>query len=876
MKSPVGIYYETLKRKEISLVDPINIGNTDNDYVSNNNIISSNRSNRTHSIRVIADEYDDGDRSSCGAVRSSNHSIIDRGNPIHRTTTALIITLLLQRVVTGLNRSIKNHLFEHHFNSSSMTRLIASNSNKNHINFRIAFTINFDFRRVGSKLTNFLGGHVTALEYIKHEAFGDLYVELLKIPFYGVISPFPLGRFGDFTRNPSDPRAYTNQTASNSKLPALPEALKDTDSAIEDQSNHESHPHTIFIQKWWDETLPRLPERTTAAQNSRQSAEPLLLKKKEKNSSLTPEMREKIELKKRQAQGIKAQRIRAALEAERIQNEKKVVAGERCLREDLTVELDHLMRSRWLLRKKILSSGKSKLYMTDPRCSEDQLKVLDLVCDCYPEASPFSSTGWKLWTRISRGNSVVDPSSSIALVFLCGGGWLKFPSEWGNMGDEINLEEGGRSLSSRAKDQREQELELGDSGMAEGLRGGDCRLEKSGPGCRVRHVGGAFGSGNPELRRFDWIPGADRKRGRRRREESGGSYQRTSPSSVTGAGPRIGDWRRLIEGGGKERMGGVDEEEEEGAGWKGKMGAVCGQAAPAPEQREAKSDRASGAGPGRVIPERGSKYDPRTMQGVLDWIRAGLFEDRGIRRMGMDGAEEGHGRLTGGSGVRRSWKGDDGDIIRAGGGCGGRNGKGRMGKGGAESAPGVLRVGFWRILQDFEEEGVTVEGNGWHYWKEGQTLGGGAHQGRSGWSKTTGAMDFFKEAPDLEEVDGEDRPVLYESITFSSVELPVIEPDSLPSSTISNSLAAVRINPIRPFLTTATSAIELVNLGPIDPAQSDQNPAPVLTPDIQPAKISIEEEYSLYIYFRASFSVRHEDICCHNDHVGVVSRGLAL
>ncbi|KAI8443790.1 hypothetical protein BY996DRAFT_6591452 [Phakopsora pachyrhizi] len=577
---------KTLKRKEISLVDPINIGNTDNDYVSNKNIISSNRSNRTHSIRVIADEYDDGDRSSCGAVRSprflkSNRSnpyplsTRNRGNPIHRTTTYnnLLSCSIRQGVdnycavaagrlmndaqpyreadVNHTLQSIKNHLFERHFNSSSMTRLIASNSNKNHINFRIAFTINFDFRRVGSKLTNFLGGHVTALKYIKHEAFGDLYVELLTSTNF--ISPFPLGRFGDFTR------AYTNQTASNSKLPALPEALKDTDSAIEvnpnftkayirkdpscyqtekptkqsiitqtdnliikpstslnktvdrfnthsiknhqglathylnlDQSNHESHPHTIFIQKWWDETLPRLPKRTTAAQNSRQSAEPLLLKKKEKNSSLTPEMREKIELKKRQAQGIKAQRIRAALEAERIQNEKKVVAGERCLREfgitwrDLTVELDHLMRSRWLLRKKILSSGKSKPYMTDPRCSEDQLKVLDLVCDCYPEASPFSSTGqrrlqsnilgligWKLWTRISRGNSVVDPSSSIALVFLCGGGWLKFPSEWGNMGDEINLEEGGRSLSSRAKDQREQELELGDLGMAEGLRGGD-------------------------------------------------------------------------------------------------------------------------------------------------------------------------------------------------------------------------------------------------------------------------------------------------------------------------------------------------------------------------------------------------------------------
>ncbi|CAH7689978.1 hypothetical protein PPACK8108_LOCUS25176 [Phakopsora pachyrhizi] len=89
--------------------------------------------------------------------------------------------------------------------------------------------------------------------------------------------------------------------------------------------------------------VPQPAQGNSQAQNSRQSAEPLrketidergeLLKKKEKNSSLTPEMREKIELKKRQAQGIKAQRIRAALEAERIQNEKKVVAGERCLRE---------------------------------------------------------------------------------------------------------------------------------------------------------------------------------------------------------------------------------------------------------------------------------------------------------------------------------------------------------------------------------------------------------------------------------------------------------------------------------------------------------------------------------------------------------------
>ncbi|KAI8447306.1 hypothetical protein BY996DRAFT_6477054 [Phakopsora pachyrhizi] len=67
--------------------------------------------------------------------------------------------------------------------------------------------------------------------------------------------------------------------------------------------------------------------------------------------------------------------------------------------------------------------------------------------------------------------------------------------------------------------------------------------------------------------------------------------------------------------------------------------------------------------------------------------------------------------------------------------CGGRNGKGRMGKGGAGSAPEVLRVGFWWILQDFEEEGVTVEGNRWHHWKKGQKLGGGAHQGQSAGAK---------------------------------------------------------------------------------------------------------------------------------------------
>ncbi|CAH7675980.1 hypothetical protein PPACK8108_LOCUS11073 [Phakopsora pachyrhizi] len=37
---------------------------------------------------------------------------------------------------------------------------------------------------------------------------------------------------------------------------------------------------------------------------------------------------------------------------------------------------------------------------------------------------------------------------------------------------------------------------------------------------------------------------------------------------------------------------------------------------------------------------------------------------------------------------------------------------------------------------------VAVEGNRWHHWKEEQMLGGGAHQGQSVWSKTTGATDL--------------------------------------------------------------------------------------------------------------------------------------
>ncbi|KAI8453590.1 hypothetical protein BY996DRAFT_6457684 [Phakopsora pachyrhizi] len=113
----------------------------------------------------------------------------------------------------------------------------------------------------------------------------------------------------------------------------------------------------------------------------------------------------------------------------------------------------------------------------------------------------------------------------------------------------------------------------------------------------------------------------------------------------------------------------------------------------------------------------GETSDGKTMQCVLDWIRAGLHEDIGHK-------EGGYGWSGG-----MAWRGDRQQWCKeeAGGGCGGR-----FGKGGAER-------GFYWILQDFEEEGVA-----------GQKLGGGAHQGQSGWSKATGATDFFKEAPDLE------------------------------------------------------------------------------------------------------------------------------
>ncbi|CAH7667900.1 hypothetical protein PPACK8108_LOCUS2342 [Phakopsora pachyrhizi] len=46
------------------------------------------------------------------------------------------------------------------------------------------------------------------------------------------------------------------------------------------------------------------------------------------------------------------------------------------------------------------------------------------------------------------------------------------------------------------------------------------------------------------------------------------------------------------------------------------------------------------------------------------------------------------------------------------------------------------------ILLNFEDEGVTMGRNGWCHWEEEEKLGGGAHQGQSGWSRITGATDL--------------------------------------------------------------------------------------------------------------------------------------
>ncbi|KAI8461171.1 hypothetical protein BY996DRAFT_6608948 [Phakopsora pachyrhizi] len=58
-----------------------------------------------------------------------------------------------------------------------------------------------------------------------------------------------------------------------------------------------------------------------------------------------------------------------------------------------------------------------------------------------------------------------------------------------------------------------------------------------------------------------------------------------------------------------------------------------------------------------------------------------------------------------------------------------------------QSCENLQRGSCW-ILLNFEVGGVAVEENGWCHWKEEKKLGGGAHQGQSDWSKTTGATDL--------------------------------------------------------------------------------------------------------------------------------------
>ncbi|CAH7675917.1 hypothetical protein PPACK8108_LOCUS10999 [Phakopsora pachyrhizi] len=66
--------------------------------------------------------------------------------------------------------------------------------------------------------------------------------------------------------------------------------------------------------------------------------------------------------------------------------------------------------------------------------------------------------------------------------------------------------------------------------------------------------------------------------------------------------------------------------------------------------------------------------------------------------------------------------------------CGGnlvKEYEGKEVKGGLQGRCKEVFVGF-----------LAVEGNGWRHWKEEETLGGGAHQGQSDWSKTTQATDL--------------------------------------------------------------------------------------------------------------------------------------
>ncbi|CAH7683075.1 hypothetical protein PPACK8108_LOCUS16358 [Phakopsora pachyrhizi] len=84
-------------------------------------------------------------------------------------------------------------------------------------------------------------------------------------------------------------------------------------------------------------------------------------------------------------------------------------------------------------------------------------------------------------------------------------------------------------------------------------------------------------------------------------------------------------------------------------------------------------------------------------------MQDGLLDDGGITEKDMDRAG------------KEELEGDDWEIIRARGGCG----------------------GFCWISLGFENDGVAVEGNRWHHWNKEKKLGVGAHQSQSDWSKTT-------------------------------------------------------------------------------------------------------------------------------------------